>query len=175
MTKKIGENTMKDLLSVINNKKIQNMMCNQDVLNSLGEKPDMNKLMDCQDLHNVISDRDLMSQIFDLSKVMGSSSSDKVNNIVQQNVEDKTLSSDYQKYTFNETIDKSTDYINQEDILSNKTKELDISNKKVLDEDEQYYTELNKLSKMGYQDISKNKQLLEKHNGDIIPVLKELL
>lgn len=173
MTKKIGENTMKDLLNVINNKKIQNMMCNQDVLNSLGEKPDMNKLIDCQDLHNVIADRDLMSQIFDLSKIMGSTSSDKNNKIQSKNIEEETLSNDYQKYTFNETNDKSID--EPEDLLSHKTKELNIDNKKYLDKDEQYYYELDKLIKMGYEDISKNKHLLEKHNGNIIPVLKELL
>ena len=175
MTKKIRENTMKDLLGVINNKKIQNMMCNQDVLNSLGETPDMNKLMDCQDLHNVISDRELMSQIFDLSKVMGSTSSDNSINTSQKDTEEKILSCDYEKYTFKEEIDKNIDDSMKEDILSNKTKELNIDNKKELDKNEQYYNQLDKLIKMGYKDIFKNKQLLEKHNGNIIPVLKELL
>jgi len=159
MTKKIEENTMKELLNVINNKKIQNMMCNKDVLNSLGEKPDMNKLMDCQDLHNVIADRDLMSKIFDLSKSMGSTSSDnnKTNN--QKNIENKI---------------SSTDKTSKDPVSNNIEKQKSIS-ELVINQDEKYYNELLKLQKMGYEDIDKNKNLLEKHDGDIITVLKDLL
>lgn len=93
MQSNIQQNTMKELLNLINDKKIQQMMCNPDILNSMGQKPDINKLMNCQDLHNVVSDRNLMTQIMNLSKDMGeiSSSFDKDINIPNLSSEDKKM------------------------------------------------------------------------------------
>lgn len=172
MAKKIEENTMKELLNVINNKKIQNMMCNQDVLNSLGEKPNMNQLMDCQDLHNVISDRNLMSKIFDLSKAMGSSSSENnfLTNNKEKDIEESISSTDYKKYTYNEESNESTNQLKNNEKLKP-----EVTTNLTIDKNEKYYNELLKLGKMGHNDLTKNNELLEKHNGNIVAVLKELL
>ena len=172
MAKKIEENTMKELLSVINNKKIQNMMCNKDVLNSLGEKPNMNQLMDCQDLHNVISDRDLMSKIFDLSKAMGSSSSENnfpVSN-KQKSIEEDISTTDYKKYTYHKESNET-----ETQLKKNKELKPEVTTNLNIDKNEEYYNELIKLGKMGHNDLIKNNELLKKHNGNIVAVLKELL
>lgn len=167
--KKIGQNTMQELLGLINNKKIQDMMCNPDVLNSMNKTPDVNKLMNCSELHNVVSDRKLMSQIMSMSKNMEGISgfSDPSNLNPSMAMPDFNLnpSKDIPEMNMpnlNISLDESNQNTKKENLVESTS-------------DHNYDKQLNQLMNMGFDKKEENISLLLKHDGDIKKVLKELL
>ncbi len=202
MESNIQQNTMKDLLSLINDKKIQQMMCNPDILNSMGQKPDINKLMNCQDLHNVVSDRNLMTQIMNLSKDMGGISSGFGKDMNMPDLSSMGgMTSPFGKDMNMPNLSSVDQKINQEkemlfpdlssqDNSNNEEKEMSLpdidnslSDMKLSDkplttnieDNSNYEDQCQNLINMGFEDREENLKLLALHNGDIKKVLKVLL
>lgn len=171
---------MKDLLNLINDQKIQQMMCNPDILNSMGDKPDMNKLMNCEDLHNVVSDRDLMSKIITLSKEMGGELGNFNNMKVPTNhfnTDSKSMNLPDLDLNLNDLNIKDTK--NEEENNVDNEEEIEVEKKiddKILSDDNNNYSkECQNLMSMGFEDQDRNLELLRTYKGDIKSVLRILL